>query len=122
MTASGFAGPLKPPFHVVTFTSRRREGDGGYNAMAEHMVALATEQLGFLGVESARDADGFGITNSYWADEASILAWRAHAEHMIARQRGRTDWYEHYEVRIAKVERAYAMGHSDHGHGILKQD
>jgi heme-degrading monooxygenase HmoA len=33
--------------------------------MADHMVALASEQPGFLGVESVRDGNGLGITVSY---------------------------------------------------------
>ena len=54
-----------------------------------------------------RDASGFGITVSYWRSEEDIRHWRRNAEHTIARERGRTDWYEHYELRVAKVERAY---------------
>lgn len=75
--------------------------------MAERMVRLAADQQGFLGVESSRNAEGFGITVSYWADEAAIRAWKHHAEHVIARERGRRDWYRHYELRVARVERAY---------------
>jgi len=44
---------------------------------------------------------------SYWRDEAAILAWRRQAEHVETRARGRADWYERYELRVAKVERAY---------------
>ena len=71
------------------------------------MVDLAAQQPGYLGVESVRGADGLGITVSYWRDEAAILAWRRHAEHTLARERGRQQWYEHFELRVAKVERAY---------------
>ena len=77
--------------------------------MSERMVELAQGQPGFLGAESARDANGFGITVSYWQDEASIRAWKSHAEHRIAQETGRQRWYEHYETRVAKVERAYSL-------------
>lgn len=96
-----------PPYYVVTFASQRRDGDHGYGAMADEMVALAARQPGFLGMESARGADGFGITNSFWADEASIRAWKAVVDHLEAQRRGRAEWYECYAVRVAKVERAY---------------
>lgn len=96
-----------PPYYVVTFASQRTEDDNGYGAMADDMVALAAEQPGYLGVESARGADGFGITNSFWADEASIRAWKAVVDHLEAQRRGRADWYTAYAVRVAKVERAY---------------
>jgi hypothetical protein len=34
------------------------------------MVELAAEQPGYLGIETCRGEDGFGITVSYWQDEA----------------------------------------------------
>lgn len=71
-------------------------------------VELASEQPGFLGIESARDAGGFGITVSYWMSMESIAHWKANAEHKIAQETGRRDWYAHYELRIACVERAYS--------------
>jgi heme-degrading monooxygenase HmoA len=105
--ATGFASTPRPPYYAVVFTSQRRGGDHGYGVTADRMVELAAQQPGYLGVESVRDAGGLGITVSYWQDEASILAWRRNAEHTLARERGRTEWYEHYELRVAKVERAY---------------
>ena len=64
-------------------------------------------QPGCLGAETARDPDGFGITVSYWRDEACITAWKAQAQHIVAQRLGQQRWYDHYELRIAKVERAY---------------
>ena len=71
---SPFAETPQPPYYVVTFSSIRTAGDHGYGAMADRMAELALQQPGCLGAESARDADGFGITNSYWADEESLKA------------------------------------------------
>lgn len=103
----GFASLPEPPYVAVIFSSRRREPDPAYDRMAERMMELAAGQPGFLGAESARGADGFGITVSYWADEASVVRWKAHAEHRVAQELGSARWYEHYELRIARVERAY---------------
>lgn len=75
--------------------------------MAERMLELASAQPGFLGAESARDEHGFGITVSYWTTEEAIAAWKAHAEHRIAQDTGKRVWYAEYQLRIAKVERAY---------------
>ncbi|MBC8026658.1 MAG: antibiotic biosynthesis monooxygenase [Steroidobacteraceae bacterium] len=102
-----FAATPAPPYFAVIFTSRRTAVDEGYGSMADRMVELASQQPGFLGVESARGADGLGITVSYWASEAHIAAWKANAEHRVAQVGGNKKWYEHFEVRIAKVERAY---------------
>jgi heme-degrading monooxygenase HmoA len=109
MTSPRFASLPAPPYYAVIFTNQRGKADpAGYAATADRMVELAALQPGFLGVESTRDAEGFGITVSYWADEASIRAWKANAEHRIAQETGMERWYEHYETRVAKVERAYA--------------
>lgn len=97
-----------PPYYAVIFSSRRTEGDRDYEVTAERMTELSRGMPGFLGIESVRGADGFGITVSYWRDEASIAAWRLQEEHLIAQQRGRREWYLHYDIRIARVERAYA--------------
>ena len=70
------------------------------------MVTLAATQPGFLGVDSARDAEGFGLTVSYWVDEASALAWRRNLEHAEARRQGRERFYEAYTLRVATVHRA----------------
>lgn len=96
-----------PPYYAVIFTSLRTDRSAGYDAMAARMMALAATQPGFLGVESTRGPEGLGITVSYWRDEASIRAWKGDAEHRQAQQSGQNDWYADYQVRVAKVERAY---------------
>ena len=107
MPSTSFAKTPEPPYYAVIFSSQRSDGDQGYDAMAKRMVELAVDQPGFLAVESSRAADGFGITVSYWTDEAAISAWKRHAEHRVAQEQGRRDWYTHYRVRVARVERAY---------------
>ncbi|WP_440224379.1 hypothetical protein ACQQ2N_03955 [Dokdonella sp. MW10] len=42
-------------------------------------------------------------------DLGAIAAWKRDAEHLEARRIGRARWYEHYDVRIVRVEKAYAM-------------
>lgn len=106
--SDSFARLPAPPYYIVAFSSIRREGDDGYAAMADAMVELASRQPGYLGIESARGADGFGITNSYWADEAALLAWKDVAKHLLAQKLGKERWYAHYELRVARVERAYS--------------
>ena len=108
MSHTSFATTPAPPYYAVIFTSQRTPTENdAYGDMADAMVALASQQTGFLGVESARDTDGLGITVSYWATEADIKAWKANIDHLAAQRAGAERWYEHYAVRIAKVERAY---------------
>jgi len=101
------ANTPQPPYYAVIFTSHRTEGDNGYIKMAERMVALASEQPGFLGVESARE--DIGITVSYWADLESIRSWKANVEHQEAQRLGHEKWYASFKTRIAKVERDYGL-------------
>jgi putative acetyltransferase len=110
-----FAATPEPPYYAVIFTSQRGEDDRGYGAMAERMMQLAAKQPGFLGVETVRGSDGFGITVSYWATEEAIAAWKAHSEHQTAQEAGKRVWYPQYELRIAKVERAYGRTPSPPG-------
>lgn len=102
--------PMKPfkPYFAVIFTSKQSQTIEGYDKMARHMEALAKEQPGFLGLESARNH--VGITVSYWESLEAIKMWKEHSEHIIAQKYGRSKWYDSYRVRICKVEREYAFG------------
>lgn len=104
---SSFSKTPQPPYYAVIFSSLRTADDNGYGTMAERMVELAATQHGFLGAESARGADGFGITVSYWASAEDIARWKSNLEHLAAQELGKTKWYDYYELRVAKVERAH---------------
>lgn len=106
-THSGFAATPEPPYYAVIFSLQRTEGDRGYSHVADCMVELAAQQPGFLGVETVRGADDFGITVSYWTSLEAIAAWKRETEHQAAQDAGKSLWYADYQLRIAKVERAY---------------
>ncbi len=101
------ANTPEPPYYAVIFTSIRSDINEDYGNVANQMVHLASEQPGFLGVESAREEAG--ITVSYWQNLESIKAWKHHSEHTLARNKGRSHWYDFYKVRICKVERDYGF-------------
>lgn len=103
-----FATTPEPPYYAVIFTSKRTTADDGYAAMLSSLEELAKAQPGYLGREAVRGADGFGIAAIYYTDEAAIRGWKEHAKHALAQKIGKERWYEHYEMRVAKVERAYA--------------
>jgi len=103
-----FAELPRPPYFAVIFSSRRKDNDSdSYEAASDHMLSLAKRVPGFLGMESTRGVDGFGITVSYWTSEDAISTWKAQSENSVIRERGRWLWYDHFEVRVARVERAY---------------
>lgn len=73
------------------------------------MLELASQQAGFLGVESVREADGIGITVSYWSSLESIRDWKAISEHRAAQELVRSKWYAEYRVRVCRVEQEYGF-------------
>lgn len=94
-------------YYAVIFTSIRTGTDDGYAEMGAWMEELARQQDGFMGMDSARNE--VGITVSYWRDLESIQAWKRHADHLVAQEKGRTHWYERYTIRICRVEREYGF-------------
>ncbi len=103
-----FSKTPEPPYYAVIFTNQLSDDDAGYAEMGEAMFDLAMAQPGCLGAETARDAARFGITVSYWDSEESIARWKAEAKHLVAQKQGIERWYSHYELRVARVERAYS--------------
>ncbi len=107
------ASTPEPPYWVVIFTSRRTPADpDGYGRMADAMERLAAQQPGYLGLESTRDAEGVGVTLSYWRSESDIVAWKRVAAHLEAQRAGHERWYADFRMRVARVERAYTMADS----------
>jgi glutathione S-transferase len=94
-------------FAVIFSSQRRAGGDEEYACTASEMEELAKKQPGFLAIDSARGADGFGITVSYWESLEAIRSWKAQRDHAVAQERGRKEFYERYEIRVASVERGY---------------
>lgn len=97
----------RPPYYAAIFTSERTEGDGGYGVMGDKMVELAAEQPGFLGVESVRDHNGVGITVSYWESLDAVKNWKHNELHKVAQEKGKSEWYKTFGLRVSKVERDY---------------
>jgi heme-degrading monooxygenase HmoA len=92
---------------AVIFSSTLSADSDGYEATANAMDTLARQQPGFVGIESVRGADGFGITVSYWVDDAAARAWKGVAEHVEAQRLGMQHWYLDYRVVVAEVTREY---------------
>ncbi|NOX40426.1 MAG: antibiotic biosynthesis monooxygenase [Alphaproteobacteria bacterium] len=105
---SDFAPLPDPPYYAVIFTATVNSDTAGYDLMATKMSQLAARQPGYIGVEHSRNAQGLGITVSYWQDEDALAAWKAEAGHLLAQKMGKTCWYKYYTLRVAKVERAYS--------------
>lgn len=94
---------------VVIFISQRSGDDPeGYAEAATAMETLAAAQPGYRGVDHVGNSEGTAMTLSYWADEASAIAWRKHPEHAAAREAGRGRWYGWYMLHVAGIDRSYS--------------
>ena len=96
---------MQTNYYAVIFTATLEAHQEGYEEMALKMEELAKKQLGFLGIESARN--NIGITVSYWKTEQAILDWKANMDHQMAQKLGKEKWYSWYKIRICKIEREY---------------
>jgi len=100
------ANTPQPPYYAVIFSSVRTNASADdYALAAAQMVEMAAEHPGFLGVESA--CEELGITVSYWESLEAIRNWKMNAEHTVARDKGRAQWYRTFKTRICLVERDY---------------
>lgn len=107
LSSAALASTPAPPYYAAIFTRVRSNAHHQrYSEVAARMVELAQGQPGFLGVESAAQADGLGITVSYWQSLEALHAWGRQAEHRLAQREGQTKFYEEYALRIVRVEEA----------------
>lgn len=101
-----------PPYYAVIFSSHRKDVDDGYYAMNARLTELIRdEHPDYLGIESYREASGHGVSIVYFRTYEAIMKWREQPEHMVAKERGKSEWYHHYNIRIARVEHEYGSFH-----------
>lgn len=103
---SQIANTPDPPYTAVIFRSVRSSDSTGYAEMADEMERLASEQPGYLGIESSADHVA-GLTVSYWATDDDARRWKAVGAHFAAQHIGAERWYADYIVRVATVHRDY---------------
>jgi heme-degrading monooxygenase HmoA len=99
--------------HVTSNDTPITSAERSYEIVGERMVTLARASAGYLGHESTRDENGFGITVSYWSSLEAIAEWRSQSEHKLAQQLGRQDFYQSYNLRVARVEKHRVFSKTD---------
>lgn len=100
---------------AVIFTSVRPGSDAEYAEFAARVEHLAMLDSGYVAIESVRDAEGRGITVSYWRDLEAVRRFKALGDHREAQLRGRTSWYSRYTVAVCRIERSYQFEAGDEG-------
>lgn len=88
----------QPPLHCANWRCTVRTGA----ALRE----LALRDFGCMEFCAVSEGGAERVL-SCWPDLASITAWKAQADHLLAQRLGRERWYASYRVQIARVEREY---------------
>lgn len=92
---------LKAPYFAAIMKSS--DAAKPYAEPADDMVALATRQPGFLGLETALDPDGRPVTVSYWSDQVAIEQWKAAGAARIGDGASRLHIERACELRVTRV-------------------
>lgn len=73
---ASLADNLVPPYYAAIIENEPHASmDEPLNA-SDRMVTMAVRRPGFLGLETARSADGRPLTVCYWRDMSDIDGWR----------------------------------------------
>lgn len=92
--------------YVVIFRAKIRQLDAEYTRTAARMRELALTEFGCTSFQALTEGVD-EVALSYWPDQESIRAWKAHPEHALAQQTGQQRWYDSYSVQIAEIGRQY---------------
>jgi heme-degrading monooxygenase HmoA len=100
------------PGQIVTvFRSRLRpEHAEAYAEDADDIAALALTMPGLIDVKDFAAEDGERISVITFADRDAHDAWRRHADHAAAQQRGRGDYYAWYSLQVCETVRVSRFG------------
>jgi heme-degrading monooxygenase HmoA len=97
-------------YAVIFKTKRQLPMPSEYSALSQKLVELVKALPSFLilSIESVADANGNGISVSYWESLDSIRAWKENQTHLYAQDKGKSEWYMDYSVEICEVISSYS--------------
>ena len=98
--------------HVVVFEVSMKEGrtEQYFDLAASLRPELETVD-GFISVERFESVatPGKYVSISFWRDADAVKAWREHAGHAIAQDKGKTEVFADFRISVAEVQRQYTM-------------
>ena len=93
---------------VVVFRSRLRPNLGeDYVACTKRMWKIVESLPGFISAKGYTADDGEKVSIHEWESAEHFRAWEEHPEHVVAKERGRRDFYEDYSCYICDQPREY---------------
>lgn len=97
---------------MTVFRSRLRHDAeaNGYRELAESLEKRARRLPGFVDFKSFAASDGERVSIVTFASAETHRAWRDDLEHREAQRRGRSDFYDEYEITVGPVAYRYRFG------------
>ncbi len=98
----------EPPYYVVISTKiRQNEIKDKYERDMMELLESVESFPGYLGMEYAESEldDGrlHGISTIYWKTLEDLEAWRYDKQHMKAKEKGKSFWYDEHNIRVCQV-------------------
>jgi heme-degrading monooxygenase HmoA len=76
-----------------------------YLALAKQLKPKLEASDGFIDNErfESRRTKGHVLSLSSWRDEKAVVRWRTHGEHHAVQEKGRSEVFENYRLRVGEV-------------------
>ncbi|MCG7547870.1 antibiotic biosynthesis monooxygenase [Pseudoalteromonas sp. Of7M-16] len=102
---------------VIFQVTLKPQGKDTYLDIAASLKTLLAKQPGFISIERFISVSNpcYFLSLSFWQDEQAILRWREQLEHKQAQEKGKTELFEDFRLRVAHVSRDYGMGGRQRG-------
>jgi len=78
-----------------------------YQEAFEQMLELVSQVPGFVGIDGYIGKDGSELAVARFESRDGITRWRDNPAHVRARERGRQEFFDAYEISISTVWRHY---------------
>lgn len=94
---------------VVVFRARLRPDCdmAAFGAIYEAMYGHVSQISGFRGVKDFAAADGEAVTIVEFDSPTALEAWKKHPDHLVAKNRGRNEFFSEYSIQICEVTERY---------------
>ena len=96
-------------FAVIFEVEPEKERAQEYFDLAAELRPELEKIDGFISVErfTSMYNEGKYLSVSFWRDENALNQWREHLEHRDAQEKGITNIFRNYRIRVAEVIRDY---------------
>jgi heme-degrading monooxygenase HmoA len=92
-------------FSVIFEVFPKKERFQEYLALAKHLKPILDKIDGFVDNErfESKRRPGWILSHSTWRDEKSVVRWRTTGEHHKIQERGRSEVFQDYHLRVGDV-------------------